>query len=746
MRNSLLKQELVFGIIMIFAGTSVVSSSAVFGSIISETSDEVITLNYYFTAPKINRININGNLYDEIILDDVPSFGNPGEPCLPIKGAHILLPPGSQVKNIIVETSEKIFFGDGFTVLPSGEPVPLSEISYHSYPEPDQTIYDSDEMFPGRMFDEIGVYSYRGFDILVLDLYPVQYIPSSGELFYYPSLKICVETCYDGHQNIFYRGLISDGQEILKKVDNPVDVDRYSFNKPASVNLEEYDLLILTTDTLKNAFQDLKTFHDNCGVKTIIKTLDDVGGNKTPEDIRDFVRDAYTNWGINYLLIGGDADVVPAKMLYVNGYDEDQWFNQGFMPVDMYYGCLDGPFNYDGDSKWGEPTDGESGGDVDLIAEVFIGRACVDSKEDVNNFVSKTIAYMDWDLHDEYIDKVLMAGEHLGDYGISSWGGNLLDLLIDGSTIDGYETVGIPTDKFTVEKLYDRDWENNYWPVEEIIQRINNDVHILNHDGHSYYGYNMKMNNEDVTLLTNDKYFFVYSVGCMAGGFDDPEGYDCFAEYITVKSPHGAFAAIMNARYGYFWSFKTDGDSTRFTREFWDAVFGEGIPIISKANQDSKEDNLHLITRSMIRWTYYELNLFGDPVVTLHISNPPEKPLTPEGLTSGKPGEEYTYETSTTDPDTDQVYYLFNWDDDTNSGWLGPYNSGDKCQASHTWQAKGSYSVTVKAKDIFGAESPWSDPLPIKMPYSYNKPIPQFLELLFHRFPNTFPLLQHLLG
>ncbi|MCJ2534022.1 MAG: C25 family cysteine peptidase, partial [Candidatus Thermoplasmatota archaeon] len=69
----------------------------------------------------------------------------------------------------------------------------------------------------------------------------------------------------------------------------------------------------------------------------------------------------------------------------------------------------------------------------------------------------------------------------------------------------------------------------------------------------------------------------------------------------------------MNARYGWFWSYSTDGDSQRFNREFWDAVFDEDMPEIGRANQDSKEDNLHIIGRSCIRWCYYQLNLFGDP-------------------------------------------------------------------------------------------------------------------------------------
>jgi len=128
------------------------------------------------------------------------------------------------------------------------------------------------------------------------------------------------------------------------------------------------------------------------------------------------------------------------------------------------------------------------------------------------------------------------------------------------------------------------------------------------------------------------------------------------------------------------------------------------------------------------------------------VNHEPVKPNQLSGQTNGKPEQEYSYATSTTDPDGDQVYYLWDWGDGNISGWLGPYNSGVIINMSHTWAVKGSYSIKVKAKDIFGAESPWSDPLPMTMPYSYNKPILQFLELLFQRFPHAFPILRHLLG
>jgi len=96
-------------------------------------------------------------------------------------------------------------------------------------------------------------------------------------------------------------------------------------------------------------------------------------------------------------------------------------------------------------------------------------------------------------------------------------------------------------------------------------------------------------------------------------------------------------------------------------------------------------------------------------------NNPPLKPVI-TGPSSGKAGNSYTYYVSTIDPDEDQLYYWIDWDDGTNSGWLGPFISGLSTSSSHIWTAEGTYSIKVKAKDIHGTESLWSDPLSISMP------------------------------
>ena len=123
------------------------------------------------------------------------------------------------------------------------------------------------------------------------------------------------------------------------------------------------------------------------------------------------------------------------------------------------------------------------------------------------------------------------------------------------------------------------------------------------------------------------------------------------------------------------------------------------------------------------------------------------KPERPSGPTSGKPGEEYIYSSSTIDPFDLDLYYLFDWGDGNISEWIGPYNSGDECSTTYTWQNTGNYDIRVKAKNINGSESVWSDPLSVSMPR--NKPFDfnfKLLEWLFERFPNAFPILRHMMG
>jgi hypothetical protein len=127
-------------------------------------------------------------------------------------------------------------------------------------------------------------------------------------------------------------------------------------------------------------------------------------------------------------------------------------------------------------------------------------------------------------------------------------------------------------------------------------------------------------------------------------------------------------------------------------------------------------------------------------MVTLMVGEPnlpPAKPDKPTGRATGQPGNTYMYSSSTTDPEGDGVYYLWDWGDGNFSEWVGPYASGNTVSTQKSWTEQGNYSIRVKAKDSQGHESVWSDPLDVTMPYN----LPYFvklLDLLETLFPHLF--------
>ncbi|MCP4631670.1 MAG: hypothetical protein GY855_01995 [candidate division Zixibacteria bacterium] len=575
-----------------------------------------IVIDYRFERPQMNQGDVNGCTYDWITMPEAPNGGNPGEPALPSRGAQILIPAGHSVADISIVCKNKILLGKDYLLAPIGPPVPLSEsLSESQYlPQPNETIYALDDVFPANKFENIGVQVFRGYNILILKLTPVEYYPTTGRLYYCPELKVIVNTSSSDRTNTMYRGQTEDISEIRSKVDNPEMIKSYA--DISSNSRDAYDLLIITNAEMADAFIPLKIYHDNEGIQTEIHAIDGISWN--PDLVRDYIRDAYTNDGIEYVLIGGDDDIIRAKNTYVIAWEEPA----ADMPTDLYFGCLDGTYNYDGDNMAGEPGDGENGGEVDLIAEVYVGRAPVGDVSEAERFVSKTLQYLTSSGIND--NKVLLCGEDLGDNRPEArrWAAGALEELIDECDENGYTTTGFSSAMYDFETLFDRDWPNNHWPETEIIARVNENYHIISHLGHCNERNALTLHYTELGQFQNSNLHFLYSQGCLAGHFD---GLDCWAEYSTIKIDYGAFAAVMNARLGWteYWvdPNSNDGPSQRYMREFWDAVLNpdENKPQLGRANHDSKEDQLYRINEGAMRWCCYETNLFGDPSVSIRL-------------------------------------------------------------------------------------------------------------------------------
>ena len=150
-----------------------------------------------------------------------------------------------------------------------------------------------------------------------------------------------------------------------------------------------------------------------------------------------------------------------------------------------------------------------------------------------------------------------------------------------------------------------------------------------------------------------------------------------------------------------------------------------------------------------IVWEY--LNPFGIPNSVFKArryyeifpdSNPPGS-LTISGSSKGKKDVLYNFTIKAIDPENDNVYYIIDWGDGSNTGWIGPFSSGEEVIVTHFWLKQGTYIVKLKAKDVYGIESEWTT---LEIIINKNKSflISWFIQLL-DRYPRLFPLLREIL-
>jgi hypothetical protein len=125
-----------------------------------------------------------------------------------------------------------------------------------------------------------------------------------------------------------------------------------------------------------------------------------------------------------------------------------------------------------------------------------------------------------------------------------------------------------------------------------------------------------------------------------------------------------------------------------------------------------------------------------------------QPPLSPtiSGSEKGEVGTEYSCSLFAIDPDGDSVKYRIDWGDGSVEEWSDFFQSGQEIVFSHTFEEKGKYKISAKAKDINGAESNWGEfkvRMPIIKSFICNFPL---LIWLYNHFPNLFPIFKYLFG
>jgi len=560
--------------------------------------------------------NIDG--YQLVILPNSQQEAKVGEPCLPYVSVSLLLPPQKISKTIEYTFDGKTKISGNFKLYPKQNVRPVSSDMTEDFIV-SEAIYGQTRYPENRNSDVITKF-LNGYGFAFSKFTPFEYNPSTGELFLYKKVTVIVE--YQNDKSNSPTNLSSRPQ-VLEKIEKLGQNSEVVKQYPVKKTNGEYELLVITTSSFTNSFNDLIELYLQRGIRTKIVSLTEISSTMTgvddPEKMRNYIIQEYQAHDILYLMLAGDADLLPYRGMYCSVLSGGSVYEDDNIPADVYFSALDGNWNDDGDNLWGEPNE-------DDIPDIAVGRLPFSNATELSNMINKIIQYTTNPVTStSELSNPLLAGEHLWS-NPQTWGADYLDLLIGYQNENGYATNGINTNYTT---MYGRDgtWDGS---GSAIMSAMNSGSSFVHHVGHANFDFMMGLNTYDITNSNfsqlngvNHNYALIYSHGCICGAFDG----DCVSERF-VKIQNGAVGVFTNSRYGWFNEGQTEGPSEHLHREFVDALYSDKQNNAGDAEMISKIMTYPWLTNpdewesGAQRWCYYDHNALTDPTLPIRTDNP----------------------------------------------------------------------------------------------------------------------------
>lgn len=429
----------------------------------------------------------------------------------------------------------------------------------------------------------------------------------------------------------------AEREALLGRIANPADLgpqhgpvvrqDGVPANALLGPSIESMPVrhLILTTAALAPAFQRLADHRTRHGLPSLVVTTDQViattrQGADLAETLRNYVIDAYTKWGVDYLLLGGDTEIIPTRYVRSTFYPSGSYTD---IPTDQYYGGLDGNWNADGDEFFGEPfvSSVQPGDFADLGPEVSVGRAPVTTVFEANAFVDKILAYeipatTDWQ-HD-----FMIASEVLFPIGWQAPEPVQYDGAVPAEELISTILQPCTDPDWGITRYYERP---EAYPgslpasISNVVAGLNSGQHgVFHHIGHGFY-FSMSvgagsLSPAEVDGLTNaPNYFLLYSLNCSSSAFD----FNCLNERFVRNPNGGAMASIGSSRSAF------PSGSEPLQEAFYQVWLCGGLERLGDVVSETRTQFLGASQIvGVTRWTQLIYTVLGDPATRLWATQP----------------------------------------------------------------------------------------------------------------------------
>ncbi len=507
-----------------------------------------------------------------------------GYPAIPFKNLLFSLPKGIHPVAFQIQRKQTETIS-GLSLVPGAAPLRLTS----SHPTQDelyfdQSVYSDPAFFPTDFitFREVGMAGTIGVSV---NLQFLQYNPVQKQ----SHLLVCIEfdvilsapvSLHDLNSNPYKSWLNGDGQG-------------YVVIAPAAFN---------------SALTDFVKWKQDLRYDVSVTTLDHIyatyPGRDLAEQVRNFIKASYTDNGSLYFLLVGDCDIVPTREVWdpylAGGLDN------GTEPSDMYFECLDGDWDANGNDLFGETDD-----DVDFYSEVLVGRLPVQTVSEAQDVLSGIVQLESNPVPGSWMNDFLLIGPDC--FG-SGDGANMLEEELNQWFL--YDSF------FDVSRLYPTDGSLSN---ANVISKINSGIGIIDFFDHGWYGgWSAALDEENYGevsgLLNGGKRPFTFAMACETAAFDAEYFEPTIGEAFFRNLNGGAVAYIGATRIAWAGYHAFDGLHNRFWRDFFGTALTERIvsPKLSLHAALHEMITTYSMSDPISRETIYQAIYFGDPTMQLY--------------------------------------------------------------------------------------------------------------------------------
>ena len=186
-------------------------------------------------------------------------------------------------------------------------------------------------------------------------------------------------------------------------------------------SINEYDMVVIAPEEFSNALQQLLDHKNSVGIKTFLKTTEDIysgyDGRDKPEQIKYCIKDMIETYNIQYvLLVGGRIKqsfkwYIPPRYSHVDDGFLDKEIVSDLYYADIYKENLDfEDWDSNGNGIFAEWSSDMPVDTMDLIPDVSVGRLPCRSIDELEDIVQKIINYENNSYGKEFFNNILLAG------------------------------------------------------------------------------------------------------------------------------------------------------------------------------------------------------------------------------------------------------------------------------------------------------------------------------------------------